>query len=185
MNTKNFAMNTAVHQSVAHIGGLGAAVGAAWRGGSSHPMCPSKLCSQGLGSRVVGFPRCTRHPTGSLQARQNIRGVQQLTVLLQQCCFCLSTVPYYPPTWEAAEPQRPEPLSTPSVIQCSQGIAGVVQLAATDDPQVVQRNQIHWHMGYKYITLHLHNPLEKRWQRKKRHNVTSAKREEWEGEGAG
>ena len=46
-------------------------------------------------------------------------------------------------TCEAAEPQRPEPLCTQSVIQHSQGVAGVVQLAASYDPKVVQRQQTH------------------------------------------
>lgn len=41
-------------------------------------------------------------------------------------------------TREAAKAERPE-----SVIQHRQGVTGVVQLAASDDPKVVQGHQTH------------------------------------------
>lgn len=70
--------------------------------------------------------------------------------------------PMYNQTCEATKPERPEPLSSQSVIEYSQGIAGVVQLAASYDPKVIQWHQTHWHLGNEHIALYLHNPLKKR-----------------------
>lgn len=39
--------------------------------------------------------------------------------------------------------KRPEPLAIQSVVHHSQSIAGVVQLAASYEPQVFQRDQTH------------------------------------------
>lgn len=73
-----------------------------------------------------------------------------------------SARPLHHPTCEAAEPERPEPLFAQSVIQHSQGVAGVVQLAASYDAKVVQRQQTHRHVSYEDIALHLHDALKKR-----------------------
>lgn len=64
-------------------------------------------------------------------------------------------------TCKTAESKSPEPVSIQGVIQYSKGIAGVIQLAASDDPQIVQRNETHRHLGHKHITLHLHDPLRR------------------------
>lgn len=64
-------------------------------------------------------------------------------------------------TRKTAETKSPEPLSIQGVIQGSEGVAGVIQLAASDDPQIVQRHVTHWHSGHEHITLHLHDPLRR------------------------
>lgn len=70
--------------------------------------------------------------------------------------------PMYYQTCEATKPERPEPLSCQSVIEHSQGVAGVVQLAASYDPKVIQRHQTHWHLGDEHIALYLNDPLKKK-----------------------
>lgn len=62
-------------------------------------------------------------------------------------------------TRQTAKMKGPEPSSVQGVVQHSKGVAGVVRLAASDDPQVAQRHETHRHMGDKHIALHLHDPL--------------------------
>ncbi|TNN51701.1 hypothetical protein EYF80_038113 [Liparis tanakae] len=63
---------------------------------------------------------------------------------------------------DALGPQRAEPLFPQSVVQHGQGVAGVVQLAASDDAEVVQRQQAHRHVSHEDVALHLHDALEQR-----------------------
>lgn len=83
----------------------------------------------------------------------------------------LSALLRHRPTGEATKPQRPEPPSAQSVIQHGQGVAGVVQLAASYDPKVVQRQQAHGHMSHEHVALDLHDPLRKRWTKNKKGRV--------------
>lgn len=64
-------------------------------------------------------------------------------------------------TRETAEMKRPEPPCVQGVIQHSESVAGVIKLAASDDPQIVQRHETDRHVGHEHISLHLHDPLRR------------------------
>lgn len=70
-------------------------------------------------------------------------------------------------TCEATKPEGPQALIGLSVIQHSQSIAGIVQLAASYDPKIVQRHQAHRDMCNEYITLHLSDLLVRERQKTK------------------
>lgn len=70
-------------------------------------------------------------------------------------------------TCEATKPEGPQALIVQSVIQHSQSIAGIVQLAASNDPKIVQRHQAHRDMCNEYITLHLSDLLAREGQKYK------------------
>jgi predicted alpha/beta hydrolase family esterase len=51
------------------------------------------------------------------------------------------------------------PLGALGVVQNHQGVVGAVALAPPDHTQVVQRNQVHRHVGHQNVTLDLHDAL--------------------------
>lgn len=66
-----------------------------------------------------------------------------------------------PPTCKAAQAQCPKATAPQAVVRHRQGVAGVVELTAPDDPQVLQREHTHRHVGHKDIAVHLHDALVK------------------------
>lgn len=66
-----------------------------------------------------------------------------------------------PPTCKAAQVQRPEATVPQAVVRHRQGVVGVVELTAPDDPQVLQREHTHRHVRHKDVAVHLHDALTK------------------------
>lgn len=66
-----------------------------------------------------------------------------------------------PPTCKAAQAQCPEATVPQAVVRYRQGVAGVVELTAPDDPQVLQGQHTHRHMRHQDIAVHLHDALRK------------------------
>lgn len=81
-------------------------------------------------------------------------------------------------TRETAKMKSPEPCSTQGVIQHSQSVASVIKLAASDDPQIVQRHEAHRHVGHEHVSLHLHDPLRRQGRELKLHRVGKQKKTE-------
>lgn len=150
----------------AHSSGHEAAVGV-WCLCCVDPKCPSSWCSVGQGSTAGGSPRYTRHQRGSLQVRRkvneqsaslkthwNVKKMPGQKILQMFELRCIHTR-------ETAEMKSPEPCSIQGVIQHSESVAGVIKLAASDDPQIVQRHEAHRHVGHQHVSLHLHDPLRR------------------------
>lgn len=66
-----------------------------------------------------------------------------------------------PPTCKAAQAQCPEATVPQAVVRHGQGVAGVVELTAPDDPQVLQGQHTHRHTRHKDVAVHLHDALRK------------------------
>lgn len=116
----------------------------------------------GQESTAGGSPKYTHRQRGSLQGRHNVVNEQSalgnVNKITRQKVEKLRERRSIN-TREPAEMKSPEPSSVQGVIQHSKSVAGVIKLAASDDPQIVQRHETHRHVGHEHISLHLHDPL--------------------------
>lgn len=124
---------------------------------SARHRCPSSRCSAGRGSTAEGSSRCRRHPAGSL--RQGPHFSPGFTMTVTKIPKAASVAA--PPTCKAAHAQRPEAVVPQAVVRHRQGVAGVVELTASDDPQVLQGEHTHRHVRHEDVAMHLHDALKK------------------------